>query len=326
MSRTSEWTTDELDQAPSLTGRGLATAVPRDGYRTLTIPESVRSAVEPDAVTRRHDTQTGVAGGVHYWRYNTGGTGPRRDPVIVLHGLGGDHHGLRAFLQAIPAVDVVELDLPGFGQSAPMSGRHTIINYAAVVEELRVRLGLDSVNLVGHSLGADIALAYAGLYPTQVRALTLLHPVIDGRGPAAWLARAFYRIGTWLPDALARLWLLSRPATYVADTMVLTTRDRARRRHIIDDDYRTSAAASPRAISEAYISLAQTPFHDLARRVVAPTLLVTGSRDALAGQQTLRDLRASIARSQDIVVNGAGHLWPIEEPNATAEVVAGNLR
>jgi len=276
--------------------------------------------------TSESTAQTGVVGGVRYWRYNTGGTGPRRDPVVVLHGLGGDHHGLRAFLRAIPAIDVVELDLPGFGRSAPLSGPHTIVNYARVLDELRVRLGLDPVNLVGHSLGADIALAYAGLYPTRVRALTLLHPVIDGRGPAAWVARAYYRIGTWLPDALARLWLLSRPATYVADTMVLTTRDRARRRRIIDDDYRTSAAASPRAISEAYISLARTPFHDLAKRVVAPTLLVTGSRDPLAGRHTLRALRASITGSRDIVITGAGHLWPIEEPDATAEVVARNLR
>lgn len=300
MSRISAWTTDELDQVPLIT--------------------------VPDAVTPRSETRTGVVGGVRYWRYTTGGAGPRRDPVVVLHGLGGDHHGLSALLRAIPAIDVVELDLPGFGQSAPLSGPHTIVNYARVLDELRVRLGLGSVNLVGHSLGADIALAYAGLHPTRVRALTLLHPVIDGHGPAAWLARAYYRIGTWLPAELARVWLLSRPATYVADTMVLTTKDRTRRRNIINDDYRTSAAASPRAISEAYISLARTPFHELAKRVAAPTLLVTGSRDPLAGRHTLRALRASIAGSRDIVVDGAGHLWPIEEPDAAAEVVAGNLR
>jgi pimeloyl-ACP methyl ester carboxylesterase len=271
------------------------------------------------------DAQTGVAGGISYWRHHTGGTGPEREPVMVLHGLGADHHGLREFIEAIPAVDVVELDLPGFGQSAPLPGRHTIVGYARAVEELRAQLGLDSVNLVGHSLGADIALAYAGLYPHRVQALTLLHPVIEGKGPTAWLARAYYRIGTWLPNAVARTWLLSKAAVYTADTIVLTTRDRARRRHILDDDYRTAAAASPRAISEAYLSLAKTPFHDLARQIVAPTLLVTGSRDSLAGQHTLAVLRSSIAGSQGLVIDGGGHLWPIEEPRAAAELVARNL-
>jgi pimeloyl-ACP methyl ester carboxylesterase len=267
-----------------------------------------------------------VAGGVSYWRYHTAGTGPRRDPVMVLHGLGADHLGLREFVQAIPSVDVVELDLPGFGRSAPLPGRHTIIGYAHVLEELRVRLGLGSVNLVGHSLGADIALAHAGLYPARVGALTLLHPVIDSSGPTTWLARAYYRIASGLPDPIARVWLLSRPAIYAADMLVLNTSDRERRRQIIDDDYRTAAVASPRAISEVCLSIPETPFQDLARQVAAPTLMVTGSRDSLTGRRTLAALRTSLARVREVVIDGAGHLWPVEEPRAAAELVAGNLR
>jgi pimeloyl-ACP methyl ester carboxylesterase len=289
-------------------------------------PMSRASRWTTDEPARVPDTTTGVAGGVSYWRYHTAGTGPRRDPVMVLHGLGADHLGLRELVQAIPAVDVVELDLPGFGRSAPLPGRHTIAGYARTVEGLRVALGLDSVNVVGHSLGADIALAYAGLYPTGVRTLTLLHPVIDGGGATTWLARAYYRIGTWLPAVFARVWLLSRPAIYAADAVLFTTGDRARRRHILEEDYRTAAAASPRAISEAYLSLAETPFHDLAGRIAAPTLLVTGGRDALAGRRTLTALRTSIAGSHDVIIDGAGHLWPVEEPRAAAEVVARNLR
>jgi pimeloyl-ACP methyl ester carboxylesterase len=285
--------------------------------------DPVTRALEPSAADER---PVGVAARVSYWRHRTGGTGPERDPVVVLHGLGADHHGLHELVQAIPAVDVVELDLPGFGRSAPLPGPHTIIGYARAVEELRVLLGLRTVNLVGHSLGADIALAYAGLFPDRVRALTLLHPVTDAIGPAALSALAYYRIASWLPDALARALLLSRPAIYVADLLVLTTRDRARRRQIIDDDYRTAAAASPRAIAEVCLSLPATPFPDLARQVVAPTLLVTGSRDALAGRRTAATLRASIARLDEVVVAGAGHLWPVEEPRAAAAVVAGNLR
>jgi len=272
------------------------------------------------------DTPTGVAGGVRYWRYHTGGAGPRRDPVVLLHGLGGDHLGLRDLGRALPGVDVVELDLPGFGQSEPLPGEHTVINYARLVEGLRVRLGLGLINLVGHSLGADIALVYAGLYPGRITALTLLNPVIDGTGPAAWLARAYHRIGTWLPAPLARVWLLSRLAIYLGDTFVLTTKDRTIRKRILNEDYRTATATLPRAISEVYLSLAKTPFHELARQIVAPTLLVTGSRDSLAGPRTLQALHASIARTQEIVINGAGHLWAVEEPAEAAEVVTRNLR
>ena len=272
------------------------------------------------------DTPAGVADGVRYWRYRTGGAGPRRDPVVLLHGLGGDHLGLRDLGRALPGVDVVELDLPGFGESDLLTGQHTVINYARMLEGLRVRLGLGSINLVGHSLGADIALVYASLYPRRIAALTLLNPIVDGAGPAAWLTRAYFRIGTWLPAALARVWLLSRLAVYLGDIFVLTTKDRTIRKRILNEDYRAAAATRPRAISEVYLSLVKTPFHELARQIVAPTLLVTGSRDSLAGPSTLRALGASIARSQEIVINGAGHLWAVEEPAEAAEVVTRNLR
>jgi pimeloyl-ACP methyl ester carboxylesterase len=184
-----------------------------------------------------------------------------------------------------------------------------------------MHLGVESFTLVGHSLGANVALAYAGMHCDRLRSLALLHPVTQGHGPIAWLGRAYYRAGVLLPRWLARPWLTSRLLVFLSDQVVLTTRDRDRRRAILQADYRTAAMASPRAIAEVYASFAQTPFTELCHHVTVPTLVVTGTRDALARPEAITDIHQRIQGSTVALIDGAGHLWPAEFPQAAAHLV-----
>jgi len=245
-----------------------------------------------------------------------------KEPLVLLHGLGSDHEGLTDVVAALGDVDLVVPDLPGCGMSPPLTGTNSVLNYADAIEGVRVHLGARSIVLVGHSLGANVALAYAGRYPERVRSLALLHPVTESSGVGAFVARVYYRVGSWLPESLARIWLLSRPAVFLADVVSLSTRDRVRRRQILRRDYRAAAYVSPRVISEAYRSLWTTPFRDLALRITALTLLVTGTSDRLASVASLRALHDLIPRSSLRIIDGAGHLWPVEEPDAAADLIA----
>jgi pimeloyl-ACP methyl ester carboxylesterase len=244
------------------------------------------------------------------------------DPLVLLHGLGSDHEGLTDVVAALGDADLVVPDLPGCGKSPPLTDVNSVLNYADAIEGVRVHLGAESIVLVGHSLGANVALAYAGRYPDRVRSLALLHPVTESSGVGTFVARAYYRVGSWLPESLARIWLLSRPAVFLADVVSLSTHDRARRRQILHRDYRAAAYVSPRVIGEAYRSLWTTPFRDLALRITAPTLLVTGTGDRLASVASLRALHDLIPRSSLRIIDRAGHLWPVEEPDAAADLIA----
>jgi pimeloyl-ACP methyl ester carboxylesterase len=81
---------------------------------------------------------------------------------VLLHGLGST---LRAWAPVTPileqAHDVVALDLPGFGESAPMRERSTVPSLADAVERTLDGLGLDVVHVAGNSLGGWIALELA---------------------------------------------------------------------------------------------------------------------------------------------------------------------
>jgi len=93
-----------------------------------------------------------VVHGFRYWQLDRGSA----DTVLCLHGLGGDHRGLAEFAAALPDVNVVIPDLPGYGRSAPMSDPHSLVNYADAVADLRHALGLDTCHLLGHSLDAAL--------------------------------------------------------------------------------------------------------------------------------------------------------------------------
>ena len=73
---------------------------------------------------------------------------------------------------------VITLDLLGFGRAEkPKHSRYDYDEHIKHLDKLISRLKLNSpFVLVGHSMGALLAIRYALLYPGKVRSLVLLHP------------------------------------------------------------------------------------------------------------------------------------------------------
>ena len=108
--------------------------------------------------TRIREPGCRQAGGVAYQRVGRG------EPLVLLHGLGGSGRIWRPVLPFLLAHrDVIAVDLPGFGASAPLPARspHTPDQLAAAVERLLDALDVDAPQVAGHSLGAWVALELA---------------------------------------------------------------------------------------------------------------------------------------------------------------------
>jgi pimeloyl-ACP methyl ester carboxylesterase len=242
--------------------------------------------------------------------------------VLLLHGLAADRKGLLPLARHLPDARIIAVDLPGHGRSEPLHGRHTMVNYSNAIEAMCEQVGATDIVVVGHSLGASIALMYGAIHPERIRALALLMPVTSGRGPSTWLARAYFGVGAMLPERFARLWFLSRLVVSLSDEFTLATDNPEIRKRIKHEDFRTAALASPRAIQEIYRSMTRTPFLALAARIRVPTLIVGATHDDLAPVRALRRLRDHMRASKLVVANNAGHLWPVEEPAAAANLIA----
>ncbi|MEM9324070.1 MAG: alpha/beta hydrolase [Bacteroidota bacterium] len=104
--------------------------------------------------------------------------GSGSDTVVFLHGgWGGHHRGLIAATAGLEGeFHFVLYDQRGSIYSPCPDTLVTFDSHIQDLERLRRELGLRRLSIVGHSMGAVLACAYAERYPDRVRRLTLVSP------------------------------------------------------------------------------------------------------------------------------------------------------
>src|SRR5215210_391291 len=93
--------------------------------------------------------------------HHRGGSG---DPLVLIHGIGHTWRGWKPMLPLLEErFEVLAVDLPGFGHSAPFPPGHdsTPEALADAVEDEMARAGFDRAHIAGNSLGGWVALELA---------------------------------------------------------------------------------------------------------------------------------------------------------------------
>src|SRR5262245_12829040 len=140
---------------------------------------------------------------LHYVDWGNAGA----EPLLLLHG-GRDHCRTWDWVaeDLRRSFHVIAPDLRGHGDSAwAVGSSYSMIDYVLDVAALLKTLDLVPVSIIAHSLGASVALQYAGIYPDRVARLV----AIEGLGPPPGLdkpASAAARMLQWVREmqALAR--------------------------------------------------------------------------------------------------------------------------
>ena len=132
-----------------------------------------------------------------YARKNRGGDdgndGDNGDkiPLVMLHGFLCCGEFFAPNIHAIKnAVDVITVDLPGFGDSHNIRGADSISAMAAHTLETLDALGCEKFHLLGHSMGGMVALQIALAASARVRKLILFATNSDGNLPERFEAFA----------------------------------------------------------------------------------------------------------------------------------------
>ena len=119
--------------------------------------------------------------------------------MLLLHGFGVSFNIWRNLLPLLcPYFSVVMVELPGIGES-PLAAKDQSYLTASVesIERLRSRLGIESWNVLGYSTGSRIAESYARAYPSRLRNLIFLCPLLMSR-----FLNISLRISLWLDKFL----------------------------------------------------------------------------------------------------------------------------
>ena len=109
-----------------------------------------------------------------------GRAGEGTDPFVCLHGITAQHRAFNATARLIgPSRGLVGVDLRGRGDSDKPESGYGLATHASDVVRVLDHLGLEDAVLLGHSMGAFVAIETALASPDRVRALVLL----DGGWP-----------------------------------------------------------------------------------------------------------------------------------------------
>jgi pimeloyl-ACP methyl ester carboxylesterase len=276
-----------------------------------------------DTVTR--DLQV-LGSRVRYWEYGTPGVGPT---IVVVHGYRGDHHGLEPVVRLLPDFHIVSPDLPGFGDSTPMTeAPHSIAGYGRWLRAFLDELGGGTgAVLLGHSFGS-IVVAHAVADGVPARAVILINPIADDPAKVTGIGatRFYYAVARRLPERAARAWLANPLVVQGMSVKLAKTRDRALRRFIHGQHHAYFSRFGSRAsIVEGFDASLSTTVAAVAERIPQPVLLIAGERDEvapLAGQFELLD---AFPDARLDVFPGVGHLIHYETPDAAAHAIRSFL-
>jgi pimeloyl-ACP methyl ester carboxylesterase len=174
----------------------------------------------------------------------------------------------------------------------------------------------ESFDLFGHSMGGRVALEVFRLAPNRVRRLALsstgVHP-LAAEEPGK--RRALQAIGHEQGyDALVDAWL----PPMVAET---------NRGLPIYDAMRRMCLDAGQAMFDAQIEalLGRPEQESLLAEIECPTLVMTGALDTWAGPAQHEAIAGRLADSTLVIVEGAGHMLPLEAPDAVNRAIAAWL-
>ncbi|WP_282702321.1 alpha/beta hydrolase [Streptomyces sp. CC219B] len=244
-------------------------------------------------------------------------------PVVVLPGgpmrasaYLGDLGGLAARRQ------LVRLDLRGTGDSATPADPATYRCDRLVddVEALRVHLGLDRMDLLGHSAGGSLAMLYAARHPRRIRRLVLVtaNPWALGMAPTPEerLAAARLRKGEpWFEEAFEALqaWLAGTGDFVPALTPFSYGRwDRAAQQHDARADTEFNDEAGEVYGSDGAYDPPST--RAALSRLPAPVLVLAGELDGGPSPDLARRSAEVFPHAELAVQPGAGHFPWLDDP------------
>ncbi|MFJ1865193.1 alpha/beta fold hydrolase [Streptomyces sp. NPDC088097] len=247
--------------------------------------------------------------------------GPMQDSAYL-----GDLGGLAAHRR------LVTLDLRGTGASAvPRDGAtYRCDRLVDDVEALREHLGLDTVDLLAHSAGANLAVLYAAAHPTRVGSLALITPSVfavgvEITGPLRLETVRARRDEPWFPEAYAALEAVvagrGRPQVWEAVLPFTYGRwDDAARAH-------QAASAGQRNQEAAGAYGSEGAFDPEATRAAlatleVPVLLLAGEVDVSAPPRAMATYAGLFPHAELLVQPGAGHYPWLDDPTLFTEALA----
>jgi proline iminopeptidase len=292
---------------------------------------AVPAAAENKAALKAGAHET-IVNGVRLW-YRVAGR-PTGTPAVFLHG--GPGQGSQTFAKfAGPPLErtqrMVYLDQRGSGRSEKhWAKKYSVDLMVDDVEKLRRHLGVQKMDLIGHSFGTLLALEYAAKYPQHVSHLVLSGTVVDFPAildlSCARLERvdpeAYKKAVERLPaGSPRRCYIFAAGRAFVEGAMYP---DSAIKTLVDETDSADGLHNTGEIFGALGSGLLEYRFakHD---RLTMPVLAIQGAKDFQAAVEPVRAFAVKVPGARVLEYEGRGHFMFVEDPERFARDVSAFL-
>jgi pimeloyl-ACP methyl ester carboxylesterase len=214
--------------------------------------------------------------------------------LVFIHGSGGDHtvwlHQCTAFKNAF---NIAALDLPGHGRSEGR-GEQEISVYVEWVRQILEAMAVEKPVLIGHSLGAAIA-----LHDALTRSDRLAGIVPVGGGAAMPVNQAILDGLKTDPEIII--------AMAAKISLAKSNRDR-----LSDVLTKSMSGMNPDILYGDFLACARHDVTTALSQIRVPTLVVCGDEDKMTPPAMSRQLADNIPGAQRALIKNAGHFVMLE--------------
>ncbi len=242
--------------------------------------------------------------------YERVGQGP---PLIFVHGAAEDSRSWRPQMEGLAdEFTVVAWDEPGAGRSSDLPEGFELADFADCLAALIEALGLGPAHVAGLSWGGTVVLELYRRHPRLVATLIMIDTYAGWKGslPAeevrTRIAGAQQMLAAPPEDfdpTLPGLFASEPPAKFVP---LLTA---------------ISADVRPATLGRQLTLMAEADQRDLLPRIAVPTLLIWGELDARSPLSVARQFDETIPDTELVVIEGAGHMSNLEQPERVNQAV-----
>lgn len=262
----------------------------------------------------------GIDGGMIFYAVTSEGP-----PVLLLHGFGGEIWMWERQVAALSKRYRLYIpDLLGYGYSDRPKIDYTPSFFIEMVKQFMDQLGVTSAGLIGNSMGAGIAWAFALTHPERVDKLVL----IDGIPPQV-VPAVHNRLFRWFlalrhVPLLPRLAVALRTRRMVREVLVQVVHDdRLVTDMVVERQYRIGRIAGTARVIASTVRYADevARYADALAGLRKPTLIIWGEQDELFPVAVGEQFHASIRDSELVVIKGSGHMPMWEKPDETNRAI-----
>ncbi|CAM5687416.1 alpha/beta fold hydrolase [Streptomyces aurantiogriseus] len=241
--------------------------------------------------------------------------------VVLLHALSLDASMWEAQRRELTALghQVLAVDQRGFG-SAPLGDAPPSLDVVAddLARELDAR-GVERAVFAGSSMGGYVLMTFLRRYPGRAEAVCLLSARATADPPEAQEQRL--RFADAITADGMRETVVARTTPRLVGRTTRETRPEVLAR-VLADAHR----ADPAAVAWAQRAIAERSDHTATlRETDVSALVIAGAEDELvAADESLHTVRA-LPRGELVTIEGAGHLQPLETPDAVTAALCSLL-